>query len=223
MTLGQRFAHTSEDPPESIDCAHCGAQVSNRSLARGEILRCSRCRSTVKRYRPQGAERAACALALSGLVLLLWANLYPIMIFSVTQMTQSNEIITGIQVLFLRGYWPIAGLVLFCAIVAPALYFLGVAYSAGACLGRHQWPGAVGAAVLAQVMQPWSLLPVFALACLVAAVKLDLIGHVAWQPGVWLIGLLALVALCIDSLFDGEQILRQLRSSTPPSSAQNSA
>lgn len=177
-------------------------------VERGEILRCGLCHSTLKKYRAPGAHEAACALALCALVILWLANSYPIMNFSVAGNVQSNEILTGIQVLWSQGYWPIASLVFLCALLAPGIYFAGVAYAAGACALRVVPRGAREAARLVQIAQPWSLLPVFAMACMVSAVKLDLIGHVDWQAGVWLVALLAVNALVLDSLFDPDEALR---------------
>jgi paraquat-inducible protein A len=191
-----------------IHCHHCGSDVPDLPVGRGEILRCGLCQSTLKKYCAPGAHEAACSLAICALVILWLANSYPIMIFSVAGNVQSNEIITGIQVLMAQGYWPIALLVLFCAIVAPGLYFAGVAYASAACALRSVPPGAAAAARLARKAQPWSLLPVFAMACVVSAVKLDLIGQVEWQAGVWLVAILAMNALILGSLFDPEEALR---------------
>lgn len=191
-----------------IHCHHCGSDVPDLPVQRGEILRCGLCRSNLKKYRAPGAHEASCALAICALVILWLANSYPIMNFSVAGNVQSNEILTGIQVLWSQGYWPIASLVFLCALLAPGVYFTGVAYAAGACALRAVPRGARMAARLVRIAQPWSLLPVFAMACVVSAVKLDLIGHVDWQAGVWLVALLALNALVLDSLFDSDEALR---------------
>jgi uncharacterized paraquat-inducible protein A len=59
-------------------------------------------------------------------------------------------------------------------------------------------------------VQPWSLVPVFAVACVVAVVKLDMIGTVDWQSGIWWIALLAACAMALGSLFDAELAERVL-------------
>lgn len=191
-----------------LHCHQCGSEVGDKPLKRGEILRCGLCGNTLKRFRTRGDQEAACALAICALFILWLANSYPIMNFSVAGNVQANEILTGIRVLFVQGYWPIAVLVFVCAMLAPALYFAGVAYASAACALRRIPPGASAAARLARIAQPWSLLPVFAMACVVSAVKLDLIGHVDWQAGVWLVTLLAFNALILDSFFDADEALR---------------
>lgn len=201
-----------------LHCHQCGSRVEDLPVGKGQILRCGLCHDTLKKYRPQGAFEAACALAVFALVLLGLANAYPIMNFSVAGNLQSNEIVTGVWVLFRQGYWPISLLVLWCAILAPALYFSGVAYASASCFCRVPLPHAERFARVAERAQPWSLLPVFAAACFVSAVKLKLIGTVDWQPGVWLILLLALTALLLSGLFDGQEALRiiaEKRSASP--------
>jgi paraquat-inducible protein A len=146
------------------------------------------------------------------LLFLALANVDPIMTFSVAGNTQANEIVTGVRVLLAQGYWPIATLVFFCAILAPAVYFAGVAYVSAACLISGKAPGARFLLLLVGRVQPWSLVPVFAAACLVAVVKLDLIGTVYWQPGIGWVVLLAGCALALGSLFDGDAALRVLES-----------
>lgn len=187
-----------------IHCHHCGSRAPEVELRTGEALRCGLCRSILKRKRRSESFQPACAFAGAGLLFLALANVYPIMNFSVAGNTQSNEIITGVRVLIDQGYWPIAVLVFFCAMLAPSVYFAGVAYVSAACMARHGLPGARFLLGAVRLVQPWSLVPVFAAACLVAAVKLDLIGTVFWQPGVWWIALLALCALALGSLFDAE-------------------
>lgn len=199
----------------SLTCPNCAAEVENVPLQAGQVLRCGRCDEVLKKYRTLGAGTAAASLALCGLILLGLANVFPIMNFSVMGKVQSNEILTGVKVLAAQGYGPIGLLVLLCAVVAPTLYFAGVFYSAASCSVGRRWVGAARAVKLAQAAQPWSLLPVFALACLVSAVKLDLIGQVTWQPGVWLIGLVAVNALIVDGLYAPDEALAFLESSEP--------
>lgn len=178
----------------------------------GQLLRCGLCKTVLQRGRRSQSFQPACAIAICGLLFLALSNVYPIMDFSVAGNTQENEIITGVVVLVLQGYWPIAVLVFFCAVLAPFLYFSGVTYVSAACLTRH---GLIGDQFLLRVVrlvQPWSLVPVFAGACLVSAVKLDLIGSVTWRHGIGWIALLAVCTLALGSLFDAHLAAKTLQS-----------
>jgi len=186
----------------SILCDQCASQVPDLELQPGQSLRCGLCKSVVKRQRKSESFQSACAFGLAGMIFFALANIYPIMNFSVAGNTQANEIVTGVGVLRTQGYGLIAGLVFFCAMLAPAVYFTGVTYVSLACMTRGSLPLALPFLNLVRRAEPWSLVPVFAAACMVSAVKLDMIGVVDWRPGIGWIALLAVCALALGSLFD---------------------
>ncbi len=179
------------------------------------MLRCRVCREILRRYITPSFQPAA-AWAVTGLTLLVLANIFPIMVFSVAGNAQDNLIVTGISVLVAQGYGPLALLVFYCAMVAPALYFAGVGYTAVACSIKGRLPGGFRMLDVANRMEPWSLVPVFAVACVVASVKLEQIGDVAWQAGIVWIALLALCNLVLDSVFDPAAAARRLESKEAP-------
>lgn len=187
---------------QEIHCHHCATKVTAPPLRPGESVRCGVCRTIVRRRGRTDSFQPACALAVAGLVFLLLANIYPIMLFGVAGNTQTNDIVTGILVLRAQGYWPIAILVLFCAVIAPALYFGGVAYVAASCGMNRPLPWSARVLGVVRRVESWSLVPVFAAACFVAVVKLDLIGYVDWQVGIFWILCLSLCSLGLGSLFD---------------------
>jgi paraquat-inducible protein A len=180
-------------------------------LQPGQALRCGLCKSHLMRKRSSDSFQSCCAFGMAGMLFLILANIYPIMNFSVAGNTQANEIITGVGVLIAQEYGLIAVLVFFCAMLAPAIYFSGVTYVSLACMAPTRLPLAMPILRLVRQAQPWSLVPVFAAACMVSAVKLDMIGVVDWQPGIGWIALLAFCALALGSLFDpavAEQVLK---------------
>jgi paraquat-inducible protein A len=193
-----------------ISCDQCGSQVPELELQPGQSLRCGLCKSVLKRKRKTESFQPACAFGMAGLVFFALANIYPIMNFSVAGNTQANEILTGVGVLRSQGYGMIAGLVFFCAMLAPAIYFTGVTYVSLACMTRGSLPWALPVLKLVRRVEPWSLVPVFAAACMVSAVKLDMIGVVEWRPGIGWIALLAVCALALGSLFDPAEAERRL-------------
>jgi paraquat-inducible protein A len=122
------------------------------------------------RKRSSDSFQSCCAFGMAGILFLILANIYPIMNFSVAGNTQANEIITGVGVLIAQGYGLIAVLVFFCAMLAPAIYFSGVTYVSLACMAPTRVPLALPILKLVRQAQPWSLVPVFAAACMVSAV-----------------------------------------------------
>lgn len=130
------------------------------------------------------------AVASTGLVLLVLANTTPLLVFDVLGNRQENLIITGVTGLFAQGYGPIGALVFFCAIAAPAGYFVALWISLLGCARGRRSPGLLRAVGLAERLQPWCLAPIFAIACFVAAVKLETLGEVSWKQGtLWTVAL----------------------------------
>lgn len=208
----------SPQPGEWDTCHTCEAAYLRRRLARGEKLCCSRCGELLAAPQVQSARQHALAIALTGIVLLVLANAFPIMTFDVSGATQSNHVITGVQGLISQDYAPLAALVFFCAILAPALYLLLASYVLAArCLGKS-WPGDFKIYRVVGALAPWNLVPVFLVACLVAVVRLDLLGTVTWQRGVVFVVLLSLCCLLLEQLREnaGQDSDPRERSRIPP-------
>jgi paraquat-inducible protein A len=187
-------------PGDWDECHACEAPYRHRLLARGEKLRCSRCGELLAAPRVASARQRGLAVALTGVVLLVLANVFPVMTFDVAGARQSNHVFTGVQGLLAQDYAPLAALVFFCAILAPALYLVLASYVLTArCLGQS-WPGDVKIWRLVEQLAPWNLVPVFLVACMVAVVRLDLLGTVTWQKGTVFIVLLSLCCLILEQL-----------------------
>jgi paraquat-inducible protein A len=150
--------------------------------------------------RVESARQNALALALTGLVVLVMANIFPIMTFNVAGAHQSNHIFTGVAGLLAQDYAPLAVLVFFCAMLAPAVNLLLAVYVLTArCLGRI-WPGDFLMWRVMEFIAPWNLVPVFLVACMVAVVRLKLLGTVTWNQGVIFVVLLSLCCLVLEQL-----------------------
>ena len=181
-------------------CHACEAPYRHRSLARGEKLYCSRCGEKLAAPRLEKAVQIGLALSLAALILLVMANVLPVMTFDVAGAEQSNRIITGVQGLIAQDYGPIAALVFFSAILAPALYFILVCYVLSArALGRN-WPFDFQAWRIVEHLAPWNLIPVFAVACLIAVVRLELLGSVNWHKGALFVVMVSLLFLVLEQL-----------------------
>ncbi len=204
-------------PGEAADwreCPDCGAAYRLRPLAPGLQLRCTRCGARLAQGRKSSSLQGPLAFAFTGMALLLLANFFPVMTFDVAGRMQSNLIITGISGLVQQGYGPLAVLVFFCAIGAPAAYLGLLCYTLTAGMLGARWPGLDRAWRWVELVEPWSLVPVFAVACLVAVVRLELLGTVRWDSGAVYVVLLSLCCLVLGRMLDRERIevLREERS-----------
>jgi len=143
-------------------------------------------------------------------MLVVLANVNPILTFDVVGNTQSNLIVTGVFGLSDQGYWPVAALVFFAGIAGPALHLAAVWYVSAACCHGRRWPALRRAAKLAEVMESWNLVPVYAVATVVAVVKLDMLGTVAWQQGALWVLALSLCSLLAVQFFDRNVVEKRL-------------
>jgi paraquat-inducible protein A len=205
-------------PGDWDSCHACEATYRHRALAKGEKLFCARCGELLDVARIDTLRQDGLALALTGLVLLVLANVFPVMTFDVAGAEQSNHIITGVQGLIGQNYAPLAVLVFFSAILAPFLYLLLGSYVLTArCLGQV-WPFDFKLYRVIEWLAPWNLVPVFAVACLVAVVRLDLLGTVTWKTGAIFVVLLSLCCLLLEQLraSAGQESDARLRPQTDP-------
>lgn len=194
-------------PPRSretewISCPECEAACRDRELPPRAALCCGRCGAVLRKQTWSRSLQPAWALATAGLIFVILANVNPILTFDVAGNTQSNLIVTGVFGLFHQGYWPVALLVFFSGIAGPALHLAAVWYVAAACCLSRRWPALPRVVKLAEALEQWNLVPVYAVATVVAVVKLDMLGTVAWQQGAFWVLALSLCSLFAVQLFD---------------------
>ena len=180
-------------------------------MPRGAELRCGRCGARIKKQREGNTMQRAWAMATAGGVLLLLANIEPIMTFNIAGNRQSNLVITGIFGLIHQGYWPLSLLVFFSAIAAPAVHLLSVWYVLGACSLRQHWPFSLRALKLAEHLEAWNLVPVYAVAIMVSAVKLEMLGEVEWDRGTLWVVLVSLCSLSVVQMFDRDMAEKRIK------------
>ena len=148
----------------------------------------------------------AWAMASAGLLLVILANVNPVLTFDVAGNTQSNLIVTGVIGLLNQGYWPVSVLVFFAGIAAPALHLAISWYVLAACCLRVRLPALRAATKAVEIIESWNLVPVYAIAAVVAVVKLDMLGTVAWQQGALWIVALSLCSLLMVQYFDRHMV-----------------
>ncbi|CAN5478388.1 paraquat-inducible protein A [soil metagenome] len=194
-----------------IKCPDCEAPCRDRALPRRGELKCVRCGAVLKKRRMGDTMQLAWALATAALPLLVLANVESIMTFNIAGNRQSNLIITGVFGLVDQGYWPVSVLVFFSAIAAPTIHLVTVWYVVGACCLRQKWPGVKRALRLAEHLEAWNLVPVYAVGTMVAAVKLDMLGQVEWDQGAFWVVILSVCTLFIVQVFDREAAETRLK------------
>jgi paraquat-inducible protein A len=146
------------------------------------------------------------ALALSAALLLLLANVFPFLRFSLEGQVQENRIVTGVVGLWVAGQGGLALLILFTTVLAPALRILGLLYVLLPLSLRREPPAVSGALRFQEGLVSWAMLDVYMLALLVALVKLAQMADVQLELGAFCFVALFVVLTLVGVSYDREAL-----------------
>ena len=178
----------------------------------GDKALCPRCENPLYQRRQQGIERTL-ALAITGLLLFIPANLLPVMSLQLIGHETSTTIYEGSLVLFREGLYWTALLVFSASVVIPLCKLLLMLFVSGTLqLGRSS-PLLPYAMRYYHHIDEWGMLEVYMLSVLVAVVKLKGMASVIPDVGLYcFIGLL-LVTTLMSSLLDQDDVWEQIEHS----------
>ena len=155
-----------------IGCHECDLLQRKRPLSPGERASCSRCGCSLYEEKRNGLDRAL-ALTLASLVLIVLANVFPFMIFSLDGRVQESTLFSGVLELYHSGAAPLAALVFAATIAVPLLRLLGLAAVLFAVRTGRTLPHLARLFRGITWLGPWGMMEVFMLGVLVALVKLS--------------------------------------------------
>jgi paraquat-inducible protein A len=182
---GQKFARTESGNASEkglLTCHTCDLLVAANSDGHG--LRCPRCKTAVHAIDPAKSLSSTWAYLSAATLLLIPANVFPVMSVMRFGQGEPSTIIGGVMHLIHDGAWPLGLLVFFASIVVPvskilAITFLLVTVQRGSTWRRrdrtmiYRMTEAVGA---------WSMVDIFLVGILVALVRMD--GLATIYPGI---------------------------------------
>jgi paraquat-inducible protein A len=188
-----------------IACPDCDLLQRLPELAPGGSARCPRCDRELWRRREDSLDRTL-ALALAAAVLYVVANAVPMLGLSAVGRQASTTVLGGVQQLWHDEQQVVAVLVLFAAVVAPALQIgFMLAIVLGTRLERP--PRWVGTLLRHHpTTRTWSMIEVMLLGVMVALIKIA--DYATVIPGTALFALGALVFLLagMQASFDPREV-----------------
>jgi paraquat-inducible protein A len=195
--------------PALIACPHCDLLQRLPELAPGASARCPRCDKELWRRREDSLNRTL-ALTLGAAVLYVIANSVPMLGLTIVGREASTTVLGGAKHLWEGGQEIVAVLVLFTAVIAPALQ---IGFMLAIVLGAHRdrpqrW---VGTLLRHQpTTRIWSMIEVMMLGVLVALVKIA--DYATVIPGVALFVLWVLVFLLagMQASFDPREVWERI-------------
>lgn len=179
-----------------VRCHDCGCLVKIV-----ESSRCPRCNSTLHARHPHSLQRTT-ALLLSGMLMYIPANIFPIM--NVSQLGRGGEphtIAGGIIELIHSNMIPIALLVLVASIIVPLLKLIGISFLLLSVHFRwqinvRQWTLMYRIIV---AVGRWSMLDIFMISILVDLVNLGSVAQIIAGPAA-----IAFAAVVVLTMFAAE-------------------
>jgi len=188
-----------------ISCHHCDLLQHLPNLAVGDSARCPRCNEELWRPRKDSLNRTF-ALTIAAAILYLIANSVPMLALTVVGREASTTVLGGVQQLWVDGQEVVAALVLFTAVIAPALQ---IGFMLAVTFGAHQerprkWMGKLlryyGAS------RTWSMIEVMMLGVLVALIKIADYATVIPGLALFLFGALVFLLPAIQVSFDAREV-----------------
>lgn len=188
-----------------IACPHCDLLQRLPEIAAGASARCPRCDKELWRRREDSLDRTL-ALSLAALMLYVIANTVPMLGLTAVGHAASTTVVGGAQQLWQDGQEIVAILVLFAAVISPALQ-IGLMLTIVVAARRAQPPAWVGTLLRhLPFARNWSMIEVMLIGVLVALTKIA--DYATVIPGVALFALGALVFLLagMQSSFDPREV-----------------
>jgi len=133
------------------------------------------------------------ALGFTALILFVLSNSFPLLDFGLQGHRDATFLLAGIRELHTQGSPVLAAVVAFTTLIAPLLHIGLLIYLFLPLALRRRPPGMVPALRMVQAILPWSMLEIFLLGVLVAAVKLAEQATIVAGPAAWSLGLLVIV------------------------------
>ena len=208
MMATSRYASTYNEPlPDDrlVACPHCDLLQRLPQLAPGGSARCPRCDKELWRRSVDPLDRPL-ALALAAAVLYVVANTVPMLGLTAVGHAASTTVIGGAQQLWQDGRQIVAGLVLFTAVVAPALQ-IGFMLAIVLAARRDVPPGWVRSLLRHHPTTcTWSMIEVMMLGVLVALIKIADYAKVVPGLALFALGALIFVLAAMQASFDPREV-----------------
>ena len=175
-------------------------------------LSCANCGGRLREYKPDTIDRTL-SFALAGLFFALLANAYPVLTFTFQGSQASNYLSTGPVQLMHGIYWPVALLVLWASLFAPAFKMAGLVYVLIPIRFNWRFPAQAGVFKLTQKISKWGLIEVYAAAILVAITKLDQMGRAAIDQGAYVLFALFICSMLATWSLDERVVWKKIAAS----------
>ncbi len=169
-----------------LHCHTCSLSVDqgmDQGMDQRGASRCPRCADHLHARKPDSIARTW-ALLIAAIVLLLPANILPIM--TVTRFTQGepSTILSGVVHLIAAGMWPLGLIVFFASIMVPVSKLMTLVFLLYSVHVQSRWNPVDRTRLyrMTEIIGSWSMVDIFIIGILTSLVSLDALATI--EPGI---------------------------------------
>jgi paraquat-inducible protein A len=202
-------------PEQLIACPECDLLIDvDVDAPLGASVRCPRCDAELFRVRAKSFERTL-ALTISALILLLLANVFPVVGLNI-QGHRIDATLIGAAIRLWDADMPLlAGLVASTTIAIPAFELGAVLWMAWSLWRGRRPAGFVTIIRMMHFTHPWGMVEVFMLGILVSLVKLAHLAEVLPGVGIVAYGGVMLLVTAIGASYDQRKLWQTWEGARP--------
>ncbi len=170
----------------------------------GQAHHCPRCAAPVHGPRKHAAVSRTWALVLSAAILIVPANVYPVMTVIRFGQGEPNTILSGVVHLVAEGMFGLAFIVFFASIVVPVLKLALLTYLLVSVQRRSPWRPRDRARLyrITEVVGAWSMVDIFLVGILSALVSLGTLASITPEPGATFFAAVVVITMFAAQSFD---------------------
>jgi paraquat-inducible protein A len=197
-------------PGNLTACPDCDMLQRMPALPPGGTALCPRCGHSLASSKFNSLERTL-ALTIAAAIVLIIANVSPLMGLSAVGRHVSTTIIGGAQEMWMQGEGITALLVVFCTVVAPAVH-IGFMLTVLLAVRRPPAPAWTGTLLRwSEWHERWAMVEVMMLGVLVALIKIAELATVIPGIGMFAVGALAVLLAGMAVSFDPREAWARVR------------
>lgn len=172
--------------------------------AAGRPVDCPRCGSAIHGVRKHDSLTRTWAMLLAAALLLVPANLYPVMTVIRFGQGEPSTILAGVIHLIEDGAWPLAVLVFFASFIVPVTKIVALAFLLVSAQVGSNWRLRDRTLLyrVTEAIGAWSMIDIFLVGILVALVRMDALASVAPGLGASFFGAAVVLTMFAAQAFD---------------------
>jgi paraquat-inducible protein A len=184
-----------------LACHACA--LVHRASGEGHDLHCTRCGAALHARKPNSIARSW-ALLIAAYVLIVPANVLPVMISGSLFGSETDTIMSGVVFLWIDGSWPLAVILFIASIAVPfsklgAMTFLLVSVQRRSTLAPEQRTKLYR---VLEIVGRWSMIDIYVAALLTALVQFGGLMTIRAGPGAIAFGAVVVLTMFAAESFD---------------------